>query len=501
MDENADQQLPRCAEEIFAKPRRSPEKNATNGKAGRAAQAVGHEYPTTPMGRVPLKDLFNEEGGSQKMLVCSPSDHVLWRESPTGSEEPCSLATPMAKRGKKRARSSSPVSSQKKEGMHKAPFDLQNLQSSLAGDPADPAVDLEKRYFSRARFETPNRLSASAAPDFMHSSSPHAPALSSGGSGKLRRTASCGIEWPERKRPRASKPDLRQQPEDKRPSSTPKSHAGPESIPAILDQIQPGLMGIQHGRGSLPSSAPQVARRSLHPSQPQSVWAASTHQSAEQSRRSSVTVVGENGNLKPPSSLTTPKNGSSEFDDDELDQSLLEAADTSIQVDGAACPRICEGSQDPARLQQHITADQVPPEPQRHVAPDELDSRSEQARPMAIDGALVDGISSKLDGEDDEFADPDLYAADFEDLARTYDTQGAQSEERGTPVNDERGSGLPTVNGQPMEANTVESHGHETIAVEIPSDEEFEDGTDFDAVVQECERATQAINRSRVGHQ
>ena len=100
--------------------------------------------PSTPATRLPLADLIgNPEDKLAQATNISPEEHVLWLHAQTpASSQP--LATPPRKR--KRARSSSPASSQHghlklfPEG--KDAFTTEKLHHSLKTPQGDPASDL-----------------------------------------------------------------------------------------------------------------------------------------------------------------------------------------------------------------------------------------------------------------------------------------------------------------------------------------------------------------------
>jgi len=104
--------------------------------------------PSTPATRLPLSDLIgNPEERLPSLNKDTPvEENVLWQhnQTPTSSRP---AVTPARKR--KRARSSSPASSQPEPiSVTREPFDVQGLQQSLRTPQADPAADLWNRYAS-----------------------------------------------------------------------------------------------------------------------------------------------------------------------------------------------------------------------------------------------------------------------------------------------------------------------------------------------------------------
>ena len=150
------------------------------------------ESPRTPAGRLALADLLGEtntDGDRSMIPTGSPDERVLWEHSrsPYSSGQPSSLL-PITKRGKKRARSSSPASSPHlktpKAKTSKEVFDLQHLNSSLKTPAAKAAESRQPMPLAFAHlFETTSPRPA-ADPSYQTKSA------------ALNRSLSCGTEWP-----------------------------------------------------------------------------------------------------------------------------------------------------------------------------------------------------------------------------------------------------------------------------------------------------------------
>lgn len=160
------------------------------------------QCPRTPTNRIPLADLIanTEDAFNCRPKDTTPEDHIYWEHGPTPrSSEPSATANSV-KRGKKRARSSSPPSSSE---IHKSArvnaqetLDLRLLHESLKTPQNDPALDLWARY-TDARL-TKKDADGKPLPAFAHlmTSSPQTPGSINGKDGGLRRSISCGTEWP-----------------------------------------------------------------------------------------------------------------------------------------------------------------------------------------------------------------------------------------------------------------------------------------------------------------
>ena len=163
-------------------------------------------FPSTPGVRIELEDLI---GNTEDAFNCppplgTPGDHVHWQNGPTSSDVSASIAQP-TQRSRKRARSSSPASSQLERSVHfdgpVVAADTNRPHKVLRTPNNDPTQELWKRYMNA---NGSRNADGDALPSFVQlpPSSPMTPSTGSKDSG-LRRTVSCGVEWP------ASKPKRR----------------------------------------------------------------------------------------------------------------------------------------------------------------------------------------------------------------------------------------------------------------------------------------------------
>lgn len=160
------------------------------------------QCPQTPANRIPLADLI---GNTEDAFNCNPKnttpeDHIYWQHGPTPRSSVPSASANSSRRGKKRARSSSPASSsQNQKSAHfsaQETLDLKTLHESLKTPHNDPALDLWARYTDASLTKTD--ANGNALPAFAHlmTSSPQIPSTTNGKDNGLRRSISCGIEWP-----------------------------------------------------------------------------------------------------------------------------------------------------------------------------------------------------------------------------------------------------------------------------------------------------------------
>ncbi|KAK3044333.1 hypothetical protein LTS18_001560, partial [Coniosporium uncinatum] len=197
--EDTENIAPGAAEDIAAEDVLKPSKPASQTQTLPQPKTFP---PSTPATRLPLADLIGNADDSNRRttaLAKTPEEHLTWVTNPGSSQR--KAATP-ARRGTKRARSSSPLSSQQE----KETFDFQHLHQSLRTPQADPAADLWSTYAADAsRQEAAVGGKNVAFAHLIENSSPRSSA-SAGSVGGLRRWASCGVEWPtsEKKRRRTN---------------------------------------------------------------------------------------------------------------------------------------------------------------------------------------------------------------------------------------------------------------------------------------------------------
>lgn len=165
----------------------------------RQQENIGEPYlPQTPAVRFRLEDLI---GNTEDAFNCvppagTPTDHVLWQSGSRSSV--VSASERDLPRGQKRARSSSPPSQLDHHNaleISRNSLNVENVQKALKTPLADPTQELWNRYTNanipkRETTEKPASMFNSLFP-----SSPQTPSTASRDSA-LRRTVSCGIEWP-----------------------------------------------------------------------------------------------------------------------------------------------------------------------------------------------------------------------------------------------------------------------------------------------------------------
>jgi DNA replication ATP-dependent helicase Dna2 len=173
------------------------EENVAMSPAGNS-QPLRPNLPSTPVVRIELEDLIGntEDIFNRPAPLGTPGDHVHWHNGPNSSDVGSAAQT--TQRSRKRARSSSPSSSQLERsarfGSQGEDTGVGRPQKSQRTPDNDPTQDLWRRYMhaNDSRHPEDETLPNLAR---LPPSSPTTPNTASRDGG-IRRTVSCGIEWP-----------------------------------------------------------------------------------------------------------------------------------------------------------------------------------------------------------------------------------------------------------------------------------------------------------------
>ena len=444
------------------------------------------EFPSTPAGRISLADLMgdneDEEDNAPKR---TPLETVAWDQAPRSSNESSSCMTPIMRRGKKRPRSS-PQSSSQKALAAKTVFDP---NAPFKTPQNDPAIDLENRYFGRGKHQTPSKPSSSAAPDFMHSSSPSTPVSASTESAKLRRTVSCGIAYPSGHKRRKICIDTFTEPKKglKTQFTSIERQGELEKINLLLDSIHDDLPGSSRSpQPSDPtSSCPLPGERESQRRRAPSPRVEESH-IVDLQRRSLHGCQTDDPVLsqhrEPPQE---PE--SSEFGDVDADLALADA-------DGANMLSPRQESRD--RLSNQRESDRSGCEVRRKDDSGQATrkGKDEESDPI-VSLHLSQSAEQKLclnqglnDNDDDELDD---FAADLELVASMYDQQPTNTSAKNEMSHETHETNATVELPIQPELSNIQAPQNEKLVLDISSDEEFGDD-DFEEIANEIERATQA---------
>lgn len=377
-----------------------------------------HNLPRTPAVRIPIEDLIanTEDAFNCAPPIATPKDHVLWQTHPDSSN--ASIAAAGTQRSRKRAHSSSPASSQQLSAQKDA-LNLDTLNKSLRTPNNDPTQDLWNRYTTSnaLRNDQPEPI----LPAYAHllPSSPVTPSTSGKDSSALRRTHSCGVEWP------TSKAKRRKQETTELHGRTKELFAASRKdilrhdlsnntrVGLLLEKIQESLAKKVPADESPSSSSPLPDRRSqvhVSPTKPPN--------------RDGLAVNPSQENGLTHKQTPTPKAASqvdlsfSEFSDDGLDLEAFESVEQAL-------------AQSTTVKAAHIAADNADDTALSHPRGGGISSQTvlQSRNPSQANGSknLLEGqaVLGQTDF-DDEFDEDDELMNEMLDLAAQYDSKTSQ---------------------------------------------------------------------------
>lgn len=504
-----------------------------------ALQARG-ECPQTPVGRLPLAELIgNTEDSLAHLENETPYERVYWNVSPGSSDQANPLLTPAGRRSKKRARSSSPSTSSPNETSNhfaatKPSFDLQTLQKSLKTPQADPAGDLWSRYSMNGNDkQTPTGPGALKSIEMLHSSSPQTPAMHLlGRDSGLRRTVSCGTEWPTSITKRRKIQHTSSHGEHnvvlaaQEDAGDGRSTTKMSRVSLLVDMVQEALakpVDKADARGPS-SSSPLPDTGSFNDDRASPSLPRLQAQAVEQE----LSPTGTNHLRKRLSSRQQSpeaqdprlddKESSSDFGDDDIDFELLNTVDATIastsgmgrEAEGTNISELFSGDEGGGehafvRRTSPILpsdafggADNERPAPRETLDPGTVGSvhcLPEQTLGQTTEQALVvqTGQGSDEFGDDDS----DVFAADLEDVVAMYDSLQPQNDH--APAENMSEDKTNTLPKDVEVAVSTRTNVKTTKLVEVSSDDEFGDDLDFEQIAVEYASATQGLHCTAPG--
>ena len=374
-------------------------------------------FPQTPAVRIPLEDLIGntEDAFNCPPPLATPGDHVIWHNGPASSDPSASVRG--TQKSRKRARSSSPSSSQLEKSAHfedqKDTLGLNGMQKSLRTPNNDPTQELWNRYMNANLARQGN--GEFVLPSFAHlpPSSPQTPSTNSKDSG-FRRTVSCGIEWP------TSKPKRRKIDAGDPHSRTKDIFAASrreilaQNVPKtsrvglLVEKIQESMSKVQRSNDEPSSSSPLPGRHSQMPATQASLIGSPSKGTRTVGPSGNVTHAATN-NHQPQESPSKKSQGSfSDFGGDDLDVDFFESVEKDL-------------SQDPA-AETELEAI-VPNKPQdtsskcQDVLAEKQKDESNKVEVVAASHSFSESFDDDFDDEDDTFAE------EMQDLADKIDSQ------------------------------------------------------------------------------
>ena len=157
----------------------------------------------TPMNRLTWKDFMDPSGAAEEEAHISPNERIMWDSKPDTLYADA-LSPMLARKSRKRARSSSPISSPAHDNPTTPAVNVKKLAQALKSPHADPTLELWDRYSlgKNEAHTTPVGLANPALAQLMISSSPrpHRDVVGNHGPASLRRAASHGLNGPKRRK-------------------------------------------------------------------------------------------------------------------------------------------------------------------------------------------------------------------------------------------------------------------------------------------------------------
>ncbi|MCJ1387495.1 Tripartite DNA replication factor [Xylographa bjoerkii] len=491
-------------------------------------------FPATPIGRVPLAELIsNGEDTFERLPLLTPVERVLWNHSPSSTDFASNFATPFTRRGTKRAHSSSPQSSSREGDASlmlspgkRAPFGTQTLQKSLTSPHADPAKDLWSRYSLHPELkQTPSKAPAFSPSNILHSSSPQTPARNPSGhdNSGLRRSLSCGIEWPtsagKRRKIHKSLSQIGDQKSDITRDRITKPHRDLKvsRVNFLLGKIHDGLAEnwdkpkVAKRPSSSPPALPQ-AQNAAFPSSPVQGLRANAAQASPSEGRLRPDTAGRAKLDESRESLEHSEHSehfepfkdeaegmeetaSSDYGDEDFDEGLLDEVDATMRTTAppdntAAIPLEAMAGRhfDPEARNNNSFG----PSTTHDISGIGMDISCSDIPllPIATTEKQPEYKSvSKPDEFDDEY--DELFGEDLVSLAAEIDRQIPPSAATGFSASELPAYDLPAEGDMPT---TVPVEKEEV--VDLVSDDEFDGGFEFEEIAEEYALATQAADIS-----
>lgn len=401
------------------------------------------DAPSTPAGRLALPDLIGMADLRNAEQQVSPDERIMWDHEASMIHNAASSYGAL-RRVKKRARSSSPVSSSPAQasahfdGKGEA-FDLQKLNKSLRTPQADPANELWGRYGLNSKDTTPQAPHLPSLAHVMYTSSPQSSkepgVLRSETKRSIGRSNSCGTEWPKRRR---IGPAEDQHMYDVFAESC---NAGPSKlslVSALLEKVQEGYTSsaIPEEAEDPSHSSPLPSKTTLVKREERSPLRQVTNQSFSSVADTKFTHGSQrsgngDGARSEPLRVGSPSSDYGDFDDDVFDEDMNEVIERNSVLSSA----------------------KVPTPAQPHRQPHVMDTKH-HFQP----GAMVkDQSKPKLTrDEDDEFGDidDDSFAVDLENIVAKYDST-AMTNPIASSVPVEAGIGLVDGTSKPSRKDVV----------------------------------------------
>ncbi|KAK6834387.1 hypothetical protein PG987_009081 [Apiospora arundinis] len=396
----------------------------------------------TPNNKLAWQDLVGATEAKDEDEDTSPSERIGWDTTQDPSATSLSPMLPR-KKGKKRARSSSPVSSPAAKSKSTTPaMDVKKLCAALKSPHHDPALELWDRFsMTNSSAATPLGAAHPALANMMVSSSPRPPKFLAGANpppsdGGLRRAISCGANWPKRRR--AERGEYRPSCISTVPEGSPSGGSKSSMVNILLESMtgeinKSSASQLQEDILSSPSVSKKRQRREAAPASP-----------SKPSSQSSIASQPQNAEVELPQAADTEVSGtigdtSSDYGDDDFDDALMEL-DVTMAPNNDSC------------------LEPVMPQPDTGPIP--------EVAPSVLEKTMFD------DDDDDDFGDvdDDVFAA-AENLVVKAESSHASHGSRLDSCNEVKEW---TRAQQPRSAGDVQDLGDDAFGDDFGADFDFE---------------------------
>ena len=470
---------------------------------------IVNQCPQTPIGRLPLAELIASGEDFNQAQNHTPVERVLWGNSTHRSDQGSSQEILPLPRARKRAHSSSPASSSQKKKVskhfpaEKTPAEVQASHKALKTPQGDPASELWNRYSLNTHSterQSPTKIIGRPFSQLMGSSSPQTPAQAFAGRecAGLRRSFSCGTEWPTSaaKRRKLHHNDKSHEPAvGLAATGEPivKSQKSRSRLSLLVDKIHEDLTRPStEETGESPATvggSSQTVDDVLDVNPVCSAEDSSQPERLPQSTQGLPQEDGQNGKELPSSAekvqvahqhqsdkqASTKSDAYSDFGDDELDLEILEAAEAPVAI---AKPGIS--------IPQEVETAAFKPECQLRDG-----DRAHKSNEQEKSKSPKKHAASKEEW-DDEFDDGanDVSTEDFENAVALFASQ--------LDTSSNVQSNLQKKHSSVISLAEKVAHGSKTIAptkasikdnpelIESSSDDEFGGDLDFEQIAAEC---------------
>lgn len=278
----------------------------------------------TPASRFAWEDVLGKPKGREEDEELFSSERLLWCND-YNANYPVANSPLIPRKDRKRARSSSPLSSPASKRATPPKVDAKTLAQVLTTPRADPASDLWDRFSLPARDATsPSGLTHPLLAQLLVSSSPRPPNYGSGPAADrvLRKSNSCSSHWPKRRK-------IERADSDRGDTAAGNTHADPKSfmVSTLLETVDDELKKSTSGKPKAPQppKSPSPRKTSVQSPTKQSP-ARAQPESSPLAKKSTRGDPGANSIAQ----AAPGTKASSDYGDDDLDDETFMALDASI---------------------------------------------------------------------------------------------------------------------------------------------------------------------------